>query len=186
VPETLCELAATNHVPRRTITRQGGLKVAPVVMSADEARRHGVAPLTIRVDGYEASMGVRKFPMKDIYIVLDSPPGAPISVVVWDCTTLPGDLESIVRAKLAPPWITTLEVGAADRGAVLGAEHHGLTFATDAGRDRMAWFAVLAKRELATALVAFGVPGQDSKQASAADVLSNSMIQAVLATLAIE
>jgi hypothetical protein len=156
------------------------------VVNMDDARKHNLAPVTIHVDASAAGMSVRLFPTSGIYIALDSPPGAPISIIIWDCTEAHAEIEAAIRAKLVPPWANGLQIGVVDHGEVLGERRSGMTYATGAGRTRTAWFGVLVKREHATVLVSIGVGGKDGAQASAADVLGNSMIRAALATLSIE
>src|SRR5262249_40357867 len=88
---------------------------APLVVSAQDAKHRGIAPLTVRVDARGAGMSLRLFPTKDSYLALNGPPGAPIAVVFWDCTSLPFDLEAAVRAKVVPPWTNSMETIGRDR-----------------------------------------------------------------------
>lgn len=159
---------------------------APIVISEADAKRHDLPPLSIRVDLAAAGMYARPFPAKDHYLILNGPPGAPIAVVVWNCTSLPDDDEAVIRARFVPPWARELELGAEDRGVLLGAEHTGRLFATGSGQTRACWFGVRAQRGATKVLVALSVGGHDGSSFTAADVLDNAMIHAVVATLRIE
>ncbi len=165
---------------------KASMPAPPVVVNSKDAEKQGLAPITIRMDARSAGMGVRLFPTKDTYCAFNGPPGAPISIVIWDCTNLPHDVEAVIRAKLVPPWTNMLELGASDHGTLLGGERAGMTYATGSGRARMVWFGVLAKHNGATALVSVGVSGSEGRKVRAEEILSNAMIRAAVATLEIE
>jgi hypothetical protein len=190
--ETLRELVAMDRVPRRTITRgpyreAADVPTAPVVVSADEAERHGLAPLTIRYDFARGGMPARLFPTNDMYLALDGPPGGPISIFVWDCTTVSGELEDVVRARVTPPWATGLEIGVRDRASVFGAEHDGLRYNTDEGAGSVSWFAIRAERPRGIVLVSCGIGNLLARStASTAKILGHQMIAAALAALTID
>jgi hypothetical protein len=160
---------------------------APILVSADEALKHGLAAVTVRCDASAAGMYSRPFPMKDVLVALNGPPGGPLVVMIWDCTGLPiEDLESIVRAKLVDLAARPLEIIGPDRGYVLGHEQSGLRFRTGAGRMRIVWFAFIVERPGGTVMVGLGTSGQSDPPADATAILSNTAIKAAVGTLALE
>jgi hypothetical protein len=156
-----------------------------VHVSSDDTKSHGLPPVSITVDARSAAMSVRLFPAKDVYLQMSGPPGAPLVVMIWDCTGLPTDPEAVVRAKYVPTWSKAIEIGSTDRGTVFGADRSGVTFATGSGHGRIAWFGFVLEYPVGNVLVTLGVGGRDPERVTAADVLSNSSIKTVLATLQI-
>lgn len=102
--------------------------LAPVLVAAKDATQRGLPPITIRYDQAVGGMFPRVFPTKDIYLILDSPPGAPISIVVWNITGLPDDDEQTIRTKYVPPWASDIDLGATEQGVLLGATQGQVPF----------------------------------------------------------
>jgi hypothetical protein len=177
-------LCPDGHTSYRT---KHGAAEAPLVISAGESGQRGLARISVRCDVAAAGMYARPFPMKDVLLALNGPPGGPLVVMIWDCSTLEtGDLEVVARAKLDDASAMPLEFGGPDRGVVLGQEQVGLTFRTGTGPTRIAWFAFLARRSGGTVLVGLGSSGRSDRPVSAAAILANSSIAAAVRTLASE
>jgi hypothetical protein len=154
-----------------------------VEIQPNDLKQRGHAPLTVRVDAAAAGMSARMFPAKNAILALNGPPGGPLVLVVWDCTDLPHDVESAIRARLVPPWTNSLELKHRDEGTLLGEQREGMTFFTGSGRARIAWFAVLVEVRDARLLLACGVSGSGPDDVPAAEVLSNPSIKRALESL---
>ena len=156
-----------------------------VEIGAEEVMRRGYGAVSIRVDAASAGMFPRLFPAKDTLLALSGPPGGPLVLVIWDCTSVGSDIEQAIRSRLVPPWTNALEIGKHDRGWMLGAQRDGMTFASGVGLARIAWFGVLVEIRERRILVAAGVPGSAPDEVDAAEVLSNASIQKAIASLEI-
>lgn len=157
-----------------------------VEIAADEAAQRGLPPVTIRVDARAGSMSPRKFPTSDVYLKLNGPPGAPLLLMIWDCTGASHDEATLIRSKFVPAWTNELELAGTDRGTVLGVERTGMVFATGSGIARTVWFGFVLTRGAARLLITIGVGGRDNVAVSAAEVISNPAIKRVLDTLRID
>lgn len=156
-----------------------------VTVERDEAAQRGLPPVSIRVDARSAGMFARKFPDEDVYLKLNGPPGGPLLLMIWNCEQPTDDLASLVRSKLVPAWTSQFELGTQDSAHVLGAVRAGVTFATDEGIARTAWFGFRLDCGPAHLLITIGVGGRDNTPVAASEVLANSAIRKVLETLQI-
>ena len=73
-----------------------------VEIDAEDAARHGLAAVRIRVDARAAGMSSRTFPGNDLYLKLNGPPGAPLLVKICSCTSATRPLTGIVTVFWLP------------------------------------------------------------------------------------
>jgi len=159
----------------------------PLLVSREDAAAHGLAPVTIRCDAKAAGLYARPFPMKNVFVALNGPPGGPLVVMVWDCTSLGAvGLEAAVRATFVDAAAQPLDIVGPDHGRVLDANQAGLVFRTGSGRMRIVWFGFIAQIAGATVLVGLGTSGFHDPPASAEMILANSALAAAVRTLSIE
>jgi hypothetical protein len=159
---------------------------SPKLIEPEVAREHRLAPQTIHVDERAAGMTARLFPFKNIYLALNGPPGAPISLVVWDCTFVAGGAEAAVSALFVTPWARGLMLISQDAAYALGELQQGVTFSTGEDRARVASFGFRVATHTGSVLITCGVSGASSTPFSARDVMMNRMISTVVSTLQID
>jgi hypothetical protein len=160
---------------------------APILVSAADAAARGLARVTVRCDASAAGMYARPFPMENVLVALNGPPGGPLVVMVWDCTALGAvDVETAVRARLVDAAARPLEIIGADHGRVFDVEQSGLVFRTGSGRMRIVWFAFLAQRAGGTVMVGLGTSGYQDPPGDAAMILANAALSAAVRTLSVE
>jgi hypothetical protein len=157
-----------------------------ITISPEQAKARGLPPISIRIDARSAGLFGDVFPTKDSFLAVSGPPGGPLLITIWDCTGLPSDPETVIRAKLVPPWTKELEIGAEDHGVLLGSDRTGRLFFTGSGRARVAWFGVVVERPQGSLLLGVGVSGADPEPIPAADILGHRALKKALETLQIE
>jgi len=154
-----------------------------VLVTAEQAAARGLAPISIRVDANAAGLFARPFPTPGVYLVLNGPPGGAIVLAIWDCSGLPPDPEAVIRAKLVPPWTSSVELGSRDQGFVLGANRAGMTFATGADLARIGWFGCIVEHGAGRAFVATGLSWRTTDPVSAAPLLAHASLAKAITTL---
>jgi hypothetical protein len=123
----------------RLVRFLAALPPAPIVVSADDARKRGLPGVTIRVEP-TTGLIARPFPMKDLFMAMNGPPGGPLSVVVWNCADLPSeDVSVAIQTRFVPALAKDLELGKPERLYLMGADRTAMTFRTGEG-SRTSWF----------------------------------------------
>jgi hypothetical protein len=157
-----------------------------VVVEAHDAAAKGLAAVTIEVDTKASGLFARPFPGADLLLLLNGPPGAPLAVGVWDCgkgAAAELVLEDVVRSKLVPPWARSLSLGERTDATVDGELRPALTFITNEGAARTAWFGVILDRPGGAVFVAAGVAAGKAASVSVDGIMANPAVGTAVRSL---